>query len=164
MYLITFLVLFNSFLNVHIFNTAFMCFFKFLSNVIYTHIVIIYVTLMQFYSNVWIREHTIDASYSVFCSGISPDQISIAKPGFPKVTYAPLERQTCIVERKAGDKNSSREILLRTCQAYVSAWSVYMRTIENVEYISRRRCTICILLEFGSRWYILPVSCDDGKF
>lgn len=123
----------------YIFNVQFSCIFKFFSNIITLHHNNLY------HSNVivfkWIYEHTIDASYFALCSGISPDQISIAKPGFPKVTYAPLERQTCIVERKAGDRNSSRGILSQAC---VSVWSVYMRAIEDAECISRRGCTLRI--------------------
>lgn len=126
---------------------------------------LIFIGLMQFYSSGWIREHTIDTMHSVFCSGISPDQISIAKPGFPRVTYAPLERQTCIAERKAGDRNSSREILSQVhvsvceCVGYIN-----MHTIEVAECISSRGCTIRITwIWIKPTFLFLLVSRDDRK-
>jgi len=128
--------------------------FKFLLNIFNT--MTIYHSLFkskQFYSSAWICEHIIDTLYSVLYSGISSDQISIVKPGFPRVTYAPLERQTCIVERKAGDRNSSCEILLQACASVCECMEcLYARNRNRWMYFKKGTVSV---FEFGSRWCFL---------
>lgn len=136
----------------------FSCIFKFFSNIITLHHNNLYHSHVIVFK--WIYEYTIDASYFALCSGISPDQISIAKPGFPKVTYAPLERQTCIVERKAGDRNSSRGILSQAC---VSVCGVFICAQSKTLNVFQEGDALSALLESESRWYFLLVSCNNRK-